>query len=230
MKLTDLKGIIFDVHRTLVDEGGFPRERIWKLMRQSGAKVSMPEYYRLYDELTARLFNWRLYDDFITIREIHRNRLVAFYDAYDVHRDVDEDVNYLWQCMEQSQMYPEVPYVLNSLNGKLKIALLSNADHDDPLIALLIESGFHFNVIVTSESVGAYKPRPEMFRKVLQEMHCDREDVVLVGDSPVSDILGAKKYGIRVIWVNRKGASLGSEFPEPDYEISHLNELLDIIG
>ncbi|MEE4311352.1 MAG: HAD family hydrolase [candidate division KSB1 bacterium] len=230
MKLKDLKGIIFDVHRTLVDESGFPRERIWKLMRQSGAKVSMPAYYRLYDDLTAKLFDWRLYDDFITIREIHKRRLVAFYNAYDVHRDVDEDVNHLWQCMEKSAMYPEAPGVLNSLAGKLKIALLSNADNDDPLIALLLKQGFHFDAVVTSESVGAYKPGPRIFRRVLEEMYCEKEDVVLVGDSPVSDILGAKKYGIRVIWVNRKGASLDDAFPEPDYEISNLNELFDIVG
>ena len=115
MKLQGLKAVIFDVHRTLVDDSGFPREKIWKLLQESGANFSMDEYYHLYDELTHQLFQWDKIIPFIKIREIHKDRLRKFYTMFQVDRDIDEDVKYLWDEMETSRLYPEVPEVLRTI-------------------------------------------------------------------------------------------------------------------
>lgn len=229
MKLKNLKGIIFDVHKTLVDDSGFPREKIWKLLLQAGATFNMLEYYRLYDDLTERLFNWAEISKFLKIREIHRKRLIAFYQRYDVKRNVEQDLKYLWHSMGESKIYPEVPEVLGKFKRRHKIGLLSNADNDDPLIDILLKKGFLFDAIITSEEVEAYKPKPIIFRKILTEMRCQKKQVVLVGDSQMSDVLGAKNFGIKVVWLNRKGELLKESCPKPDYQISDLRQLFDII-
>ena len=227
--LKNLKGIIFDVHKTLVDDSGFPRERIWKLLLQSGAKFSMTEYYRLYDDLTKRLFNWAEIGNFIKIREIHKKRLVELYQRYNVKRDIEQDINYLWHSMGESKIYPEVPYVLKFLQKKFKIGLLSNADNDDPLIDILLKKEFLFDVIITSEAAKAYKPKPIIFEKILSEMNCQKHQVIMVGDSQVSDVLGAKNFGIKVAWINRTTEVLREDYPKPGYQISDLRQLIDII-
>ena len=227
--LNNLKAIIFDVHKTLVDDSGFPREKIWKLLQQAGADFTLDEYYCFYDDLTPQLFNWTNIHNFIKIRDIHRKRLSLFYKKFHIKRDIENDLNYLWHSMGSSEIYPEVPAVLIKLAGKYKIGLLSNADNDDPLIQILFDKGYTFDSVVTSESLQAYKPQSVMFEKILNELHCSKDDVLLIGDSLISDVLGAKKFGIKVVWLNRSGKLFNNDFPRPDYEISNLNELINII-
>ncbi len=58
----------------------------------------------------------------------------------------------------------------------------------------------------------------------------ERDRVFLVGDSQISDILGGKTFGIKVVWLNRSEEILKENIPQPDYQISNLLQLLDIIG
>lgn len=229
MELKNLKGIILDVHKTLVDDSGFPREKIWKLLLQSGAVFSMTEYYRFYDNLTKRLFNWAKINNFVKVRDIHKKRLTACYQKYDVKRNVEQDLNYLWRSMGESKIYPEVPEVIEAIKHRFKIGLLTNADNDDPLLEILFKRGFPVDAVITSESVKAYKPSPIIFQKVLTEMKCHKDQVILVGDSQISDVLGAKNFGMKVVWLNRKREPLMKNFPPPDYQISNLKQLLNII-
>ena len=120
-------------------------------------------------------------------------------------------------------------FVFQKIQKKYITAILSNADNDDPLIKILLKKGFKFDSIVTSESVKAYKPRSIVFEKVLTEISCNKDHVVLVGDSQISDILGAKDFGIKVIWLNRRNELLKENVPQPDYQISNLSQLFDII-
>lgn len=229
MNTGSLKGIIFDIHKTLVDDRGFPKERIWKLVVESGVKVSMPEYYRYYDDITTRLFDWRNINEFIKVRDIHKQRLLSFYQEYDVERNVEKDLDYLLRSMKECRIYEEVPRVLEVLKSKYQIGLLTNADNDDPLIEILLKSNLKFDSILTSESVRKYKPSPVVFQKILSQMKFEKHQVILVGDSQISDILGGKHFGIRVVWINRANDILREDIPQPDYEISNLTELLSII-
>lgn len=230
MDISNLRGIIFDIHKTLVDDRGFPRERIWKLLLKSGTRVSMPKYYRYYDDITGELFDWTKIEKFMKVRNIHKQKLLSFYEKYNVERNVERDLNYLLRSMKECRIYEEVPRVLEILRSKYRIGLLSNADNDDPLIEILLKSGLKFDSIVTSESVKAYKPNPVVFQKILSEMKLQKHQVVLVGDSQIADVLGGKRFGIRVVWINRTNDILRKGIPQPDYEIPNLSELLCIIG
>jgi len=229
MQLKNLKGIIFDVHRTLVDDSGFPRDQIWRLLKQSEIDLDMTEYYRLYDDLTKHYFNWSKIQPFISIREIHRRRLKEIYQYYNVARDVENDLEFLWERMGNSNIYPEVPEILAALSDRYKMALLSNADYDDPLVEKLLSNGYEFDAVVTSQQLKKYKPDPELFFTTLEKIKLKKDEVVMVGDSPGSDIIGARNAGIKTIWINRKNIALNAIHPKPDYQISNLTELKYII-
>jgi FMN phosphatase YigB (HAD superfamily) len=51
-----------------------------------------------------------------------------------------------------------------------------------------------------------------------------------VGDSQEDDIVGARRAGLKIAWLNRDGAVRRDETPEPDYEIESLAELPKFIG
>lgn len=229
MQLKNLKGLIFDVHRTLVDDSGFPRDRIWRLLEQSGVKINISNYYRLYDDLTRRHFHWSKINPFISIREIHRRRLKEIYQFYRVYRDIEQDVSFLWDCMATSKIYPEASELLLKIPHRYKVALLSNADFDDPLVEKLVIAGYKFDAIVTSFQLKKYKPHPALFSFVLEKLSLTKDEVIMIGDSPESDIQGARNAGIKIIWINRKKNKLASHYPQPDFQISNLIQLNKII-
>ena len=227
MKITTL---FFDVHRTLVDDQHFPKQYIWQFLQEMNISLDWGVYNTQYHEWGQHLFDWPRIQPFIPIRELHRRRLVRFYETYRVSRDVEADLNYLWKKMESCKIYPEVSKVLAKFRKKYKLGLISNADNDDPLIKILVTNGFHFDSIVTSEKVGHYKPAAEMFAEALKVSAVSREEVLLIGDSPLADIVGARQAGWPVAWINREQMRLPSGIPQPDFEVDNLIKLYEILA
>ena len=99
--------------------------------------------------------------------------------------------------------------MLSALKSRYRLGILSNAD-DDFLSACLEKNGLQseFEVIVTSESAGVYKPHQDIFHSFCEAVGLERHEVLYVGDSQSADVLGAKNAGMPVAWVNRDGSSL----------------------
>ena len=55
------------------------------------------------------------------------------------------------------------------------------------------------------------------------------EQILYVGDWPMPDILGARRAGVPVVWLNRHGHTLPPDMPTPDLEVASLTELLPIL-
>lgn len=82
--------------------------------------------------------------------------------------------------------------------------------------------------IYISEAVGAIKPLPEFFEKIVTEMRVNPFDCLMIGDSLSSDVAGAKRSGMDSCWFNPKNAENDTPFL-PDYEIKDLQELLKFL-
>lgn len=63
----------------------------------------------------------------------------------------------------------------------------------------------HVDVLVVSEEAGVSKPDPAIFRIALDRAGVAPHEVVMVGDSWVNDVEGARAAGIRAIWFDRSG-------------------------
>lgn len=86
----------------------------------------------------------------------------------------------------------------------------------------------YFNGIFVSEEAGHQKPEKEYFDYVINNSDEKiRENILVIGDSQSSDILGAKNAGIDACWYNPNG-----EKPKyfSKYQISSLLELKKILG
>jgi len=62
----------------------------------------------------------------------------------------------------------------------------------------------------------------------MKKADCTNEEIIHIGDSLLSDVLGAQRAGIANVWLNRK-ASSGLEVVQPENEIKTLTELLDLM-
>ena len=81
-----------------------------------------------------------------------------------------------------------------------------------------------------SEQVGAPKPSPDFFAYCLERIEeKDKSKILIVGDSLSSDIKGGILSGIPTCWYRPEGTVNNTEY-KPDYEISDLHGLYDILG
>ncbi len=104
---------------------------------------------------------------------------------------------------------PEAKSVLGALQGRYKLALISNFDHPPHVHRLLDELALRpfFDAVVVSGDVGVKKPDPAIFVPALEQTGLAADEALFVGDSPEDDVAGARAAGLRPVLIRR---SLGA--------------------
>jgi 2-haloacid dehalogenase len=193
----------------------------------------------VFDLLTALIDSWTLWNDVAGSPDAglawRRRYLEITYGsgAYrpyetlvrDAARDVGlpqslgDDLDKRW---DELKPWPEAREVLKGLSVPMAVATncsirLGRRAAD--------RVGVPFKVVVTAESVGFYKPRPEPYRAVLAALGTAPERTLFVAGS-ASDVPGAKGVGMPVYWHNRIGLPPGDR--RPDYLEATLDRLGDL--
>ena len=84
--------------------------------------------------------------------------------------------------------------------------------------------------IIVSEEAGYAKPDPRIFRDAMVAIGLTRpERVMFVGDNPVADIDGAKRFGMKAAWI-RRGRRYPADLPPPDYVVDFVTEVRHVVG
>ncbi|MCM3702747.1 HAD family hydrolase [Paenibacillus macerans] len=128
-------------------------------------------------------------------------------------------------------VYEETFQVLKELHGTVKLLLLTNgcpALQQEKLDGVPELAPF-FDEIIISGKFGKGKPDPSIFHHALERLGIEAGEGIMVGDKLTTDIKGALSVGMTAVWVNRDGKQHSDEI-KPDYVISHLSELNDIIA
>lgn len=80
-----------------------------------------------------------------------------------------------------------------------------------------------------SMELGAQKPMPAFFRRVLEELGVsDPSQVVMVGDGLGTDILGGNRAGLDTIWYNPQGLPLTGS-ARPTHTAASYGEILSLL-
>lgn len=89
--------------------------------------------------------------------------------------------------------------LLQSLQGKVKLCLLSNA-HTDELLPLLDQYDLrqYFDELVISSETGLAKPDPGIFLHTLHKLGLDAREVVFIDDNS-ANVAAAESLGIKAI-------------------------------
>ncbi len=84
--------------------------------------------------------------------------------------------------------------------------------------------------VIVSEEQGYAKPDPRIYRDALNALGLTSPDeVMFVGDNPVTDIDGASAFGMRTAWVSR-GREFPAELRGPNHTIERVTELRAVLG
>ena len=83
--------------------------------------------------------------------------------------------------------------------------------------------------IIVSEEVGYAKPDPRIFGDALDATGlAGGEQVMFVGDNPVTDIDGARRAGMRTAWV-RRGRKFPADLAPPDHVVDSVLEVQPVL-
>ncbi len=126
-------------------------------------------------------------------------------------------------------LYEETLEVLDGLKDKYQLLMLTNGSPhlQHTKLSLSPELEPYFDHIVISGDFGQGKPSDEIFNYALSLLDVNKDEVIMVGDNPLTDILGASKIGIDSIWINHHDRKLTEV--TPTYEVGRLKEIMTVV-
>jgi 2-haloacid dehalogenase len=198
--------VVFDLLTALIDSW-----TLWNSVAGSAARGL--KWRRKYLELTYRAGAYFPYPDLV--------REAAEQSAVD---PACADV--LVRRWGELAPWPETKEVVTTLARRVPLGIATNCSVVLGRIAAE-RSGGPYAAIVTAESVGYYKPRPEPYRAVLDELATEPERTLFVAGS-AADVPGAKAVGMPVYWHNRMGLAPLDEC-RPDFTGTSLYPLLELV-
>ena len=108
-----------------------------------------------------------------------------------------------------------------------RLGILSNVD-DNLLAGTLRRLSVPFDLVVTAQDVGSYKPSTAHFRRAIEEVGGRPERLLHVAESYHHDVGAARPLGVPVIWVNRQSRTTTGDV-QPTVEVRDLPEAVDWI-
>jgi putative hydrolase of the HAD superfamily len=158
--------------------------------------------------------------DFTFLRQQALRNLAAMHGYPDTL--VDEAFKVFIDARNDVALYEEVVPALTALRSRYRLFTASNgnADLDKIGIAHLFERS------IAARHVGALKPDPIVFQKVVEGTDLHISEVVYVGDDPLMDVAGSRAAGMHPIWINRDGAAWPADIEPAHHAITSLTELV----
>ncbi|KAH8113951.1 HAD-like protein [Phellopilus nigrolimitatus] len=132
-------------------------------------------------------------------------------------------------------VFPDTVAALASLKKHFKLVVLSNVDNHsfNTFTRPVLEAqGGVFDLVLTAQDLGAYKPDPANFeaalRAVSAQLGVEKEKVLVTAQSLSHDHEPANALGIQSAWIARDGASIGvTSSATYDFKFSTLGEMAD---
>jgi 2-haloacid dehalogenase len=110
-----------------------------------------------------------------------------------------------------------------------RLAVVTNSSADSARAILRSNDlDAHFEAVIGTETVRAYKPHQAVYRNAQRELDASPEDLMLVA-AHAWDVYGASAAGWRTCWVAERERRLPPSIPRPDLEVQSLEQLPDAL-
>jgi len=147
------------------------------------------------------------------------------YSASQTEQFIDNAFQFYISERNKVDLYEDVIPTLSALKPFYRLAAVSNGNADIIQVGL----GQFFEFSWSAAQVGKQKPHPIVFESLLEQHNLMAEELIHIGDDPITDIHGAQQLNIRAIWLNRNHQSWPSEIKAPFIEINQLKQLPELI-
>jgi putative hydrolase of the HAD superfamily len=230
------KAIGFDWAHTLVDLGEEddrkPLEKVFAFLRTK--QILLPDFEECLEK-SRELFKSMIELSRTSHREARYEEVLQYLLLYFKIRwegqvSIQEMLKvYYKEVFQEREVFPEVVPVLKQLTQwDVSMGIVSNTTNPVAIKELELEnSGLkkYFDFAIYSSGFPYRKPHPSIFQLAINHFQLQPNEILFVGDSPSTDILGAQSVGMKTAWVNRKNQQTDLN---PDYELNSLDDLLRI--
>ena len=219
------KAIIFDVNETLLS--------------LAPLKVSVGEALGGREDLLPLWFSTMLHYSLVetlsgsyhSFGEIGTAALVMVAETQGIEMTLEDAREVILPPLRSLPAHADVLAGLTALreDGRFQMVTLTNSN-DAGVTSQLTKAGLIelFDKVYTIESLKKYKPHPDTYGKVLEDLNLKPEEVLMVA-AHAWDLAGAKNVGLQTAFVARPGKTLYPNIARPDYVVEDLLELVKLL-
>ena len=234
MKLTDFDALTFDCYGTLIDwESGIATAlRTWvgghgitaddnallEAFSRHENRIEAENPAMLYPEVLER-----------TLRDVATD--------YGMTASAEEE-KIFGASVEHWPAFPDSAEALAYLKRHYKLVIVSNIDRAS-FAHSNAKLGVDFDLVITAEDVGSYKPAPAHFERAFAELDkigVPKEKILHTAQSLFHDHVPAKnRFGMTSIWINRRmgkpGGGATKKPPEdvtPDWQVQSMAAMVEL--
>ncbi|MBI4765869.1 MAG: HAD family hydrolase [Deltaproteobacteria bacterium] len=208
--MNQIKAIGFDLFNTLItaDPGALSEamQRLTTSLEESGFQFEAEPFRKAYREAAIRFVT----ESKANGRETH-NRFWISEALISLGQKVtpgDPSIAkaveaYFSAFFDYCRLIPKTLEMLEQLQGRYRLGLLSNFTHAPAVEGLLDQFGLapFFETILVSGEIGYRKPHPLVFEMLVNNLGFESYQILYVGDSLDPDVLGATQSGLRPVWM-----------------------------
>jgi len=208
----------FDCYGTLVDWNGGIRSELARLFGEGQADRLLARYHELEPQVQAEAL--RPYREVLALT-LERLAATEGLTLPEGERDA------LARSLPDWAPFPEVSSALEELRRRgWRLAVLSNTD-PDLIAASQARIGVPFDVTITAEEAGSYKPAHGHWHAFSERTGADRVRHVHVAASAFHDIAPAAELGLVSVWIDRLDEPAGPPATRELPDLTALPETLD---
>jgi putative hydrolase of the HAD superfamily len=203
-----IKSVLFDLDDTLIDHDGAIRTAASALFnnlmtnRENDCQAFVERWISL-----NRDWYKKFYAKQVTFQESARGKLREAFLPYGYRfsdKDADTLLSEYWErYVSMCQLFNDVKECFIQLQ-EYKIGVLTNGQENQQMEKLK-RCGILsiLDVVVTSETGGFDKPKPEIFLHACNKMGLQPRETIYVGDNLELDALASRNAGLVGVWLDR---------------------------
>jgi len=223
-----IKAIFVDFYGTLVEEDdkivssivdNVVREsNINNINRNDVGQFWWKEFVSLCNIHNGKNFKLQKEIEYISLK----NTALKFESEINVENELEKQFGY-WK---KPNIFLDSIFFLEKI--QFPVVIVSNIDRNEIIEAMdYIKIGV--KNVITSEDTLYYKPNENMFKIAMERNNLNANEIIHIGDSISSDILGANNVNIKSIWLNRSGKQNRIN-AIPDLITRDFNEVIENIN
>ena len=220
-----IKAIIFDLDNTLLDfvkMKQFAVKAAITAMIEAGLDVDEKKAYKdIFDLYVNKGWeNQQVFDDYLnqTVGKVSNKILAAGIVSYRRAREAT--------LLD----YPNVNKTLIELiKMGIQLSVVSDAPSREAWMRLYYLNLHHvFDPVLTFDDTGVRKPSAKPFEMALDILQSSPDEVLMIGDWPERDVVGAKQIGMKTIFA-RYGDTFGTVDSGADWDVNDIYDLVNIV-
>ncbi len=222
-----IKAVLIDIDDTIFDFKKCSKNSFLKTLEKFNLKFK-EEDFSYFNKVNDILWTKQKLGE-INIKEvfIKRDYLMGKYFNLDIEKGLFNDlfVKFLY---DEIEMIDGIEDLLLYLSGKYKIFTASNGVYYMQVNRIKKSNlSKYFTDIFVSDKIGYEKPDKRFFQKIMDLTKYSNDDLIMIGDSIKSDIIGAKNSKIKSIYFNKEDKKISDK--SFTYQVKNLSEIKKIL-